>query len=159
DLFRHRQTLASAIRFTTEELILTEGRIATAGERATSLEQSIFSDLARAAEAAEATLASIAAALADLDVAAALAELAEQEGYVRRIVEEGTALDIRGGRQPVVEQGLKAARQGPFIENDCVLGKTASGPGGDNAAEPDGAPDDADEPAPRAARIWLLTGP
>ena len=159
DLFRHRQTLASAIRFTTEELILTEGRIATAGERATSLEQSIFSDLARAAEAAEATLASIAAALADLDVAAALAELAEQEGYFRPIVEEGTALDIRGGRHPVVEQALKAARQGPFIENDCVLGKTASGPGGDNAAEPDGAPDDADEPAPRAARIWLLTGP
>lgn len=152
EVFRHRQTMASAIRFTTEELIATEGRIATAGERAMSLEQSIFADLARLAGEAESSLAAAASALAELDVACALAELAEQERYVRPAVEEGTALDIRGGRHPVVEQALEAARQGPFIENDCIL------------AQPDGA----DAPIPgvaegasdtRAARIWLLTGP
>lgn len=156
DVFRHRQTLANAIRFTTEELIATEGRIATAGERATSLEQTIFSELARAAEAAESELAAIAAALADLDVTAALAELAEQEEYFRPIVEEGTALDIRGGRHPVVEQALKAARQGPFIENDCVLGQPTLDPADERGVA---EPGDADGPAIRAARIWLLTGP
>ena len=151
DVFRHRQTMASAVRFTTEELISTEGRIATAGERAMSLEQAIFADLARLAGEAEAQLAAAAGALADLDVACALAELAEEERYSRPIVEAGTALDIRGGRHPVVEQALKAARQGPFIENDCILAQP------DDATPP---PPEADgAPATRAARIWLLTGP
>ena len=42
DTFRHRQTMASAMRFTTVELSEIEGRIASAAERALSIEQEIF---------------------------------------------------------------------------------------------------------------------
>ena len=50
DEFRHRQTMANAVRFSTVELIDIEGRIASATERALSLEQEIFAELAAAIE-------------------------------------------------------------------------------------------------------------
>jgi len=147
DVFRHRQTMANAVRFSTAELVETEGRIASAAERALALEQEIFTELTGQIAAEERTLGTIAAALAEIDVSVALAELAAQEGYVRPIVDESHAFEIRGGRHPVVEQALAAARAGPFIENDCVLvrGSVGDGPPGfDEVAE---------------GRIWLVTGP
>ena len=67
--------------------------------------------------------ARIAAALAELDATAGLAELARAEGYARPVVDDSQVFEIRGGRHPVVEQALKAAKAGAFIENDCVLGR------------------------------------
>ena len=143
DEFRHRQTMANAVRFSTAELIDIEGRIASASERALSLEQDIFAELAAAIEFEHRGLGRIAAALAELDATAGLAELARTESYARPLVDESQAFEIRGGRHPVVEQALRAAKAGAFIDNDCVLGD------GDAAA--------GDETA--AGRIWLVTGP
>lgn len=144
--FRHRQTMANAVRFTTAELAETEGRIASATERALSIEQEVFAELASAIEGEEQELGRVSAALAELDATAGLAELAHVEGYTRPVVDNSEAFEIRGGRHPVVEQSLKAARAGPFIENDCVLCRACSavGPGFDETAE---------------GRIWLVTGP
>ena len=144
--FRHRQTMANAVRFSTAELAETEGRIASATERALSLEQEVFAELAAAVQAEEHGLGQVAAALADLDATAALAELARAEDYTRPRVDDGQAFEIRGGRHPVVEQSLKAARAGPFIDNDCVLGRADGKPAaaGDETAD---------------GRIWLVTGP
>jgi DNA mismatch repair protein MutS len=50
----------------------------------------------------------LAAALAALDLAAALAERAAEGGWVRPIVESGAAFEIAGGRHPTVEGGLYA---------------------------------------------------
>ncbi|HRY05836.1 MAG TPA: DNA mismatch repair protein MutS, partial [Hyphomicrobiaceae bacterium] len=144
--FRHRQTMANAVRFTTDELIETEGQIASAGERALSIEQDIFAALAADIAASEQSLNDIAAALADLDVSAALADLAHRENYVRPGLDTSEAFEVRGGRHPVVEQALAAALAGPFIDNDCVLGRA-------QLAQPTGF-DEGDE-----ARIWLVTGP
>ncbi len=142
--FRHRQTMANAVRFSTAELIDIEGRIASATERALNLEQEVFTELAGAIEREAPGLGRVAAALAELDATAALAELARIEGYTRPVVDDGQVLDIRGGRHPVVEQALRAARAGAFIENDCVLGEsTASG----------------SEEETATGRIWLVTGP
>ena len=135
--FRHRQTMANAVRFSTPELAETEGRIASATERALSLEQEVFAELAEAVEREERSLSEVAAALAELDATAGLAELARSQGYVRPLVDDSDAFEIRGGRHPVVEQALAAAKSGAFIENDCVLG----------GGEGDGG------------RIWLVTGP
>lgn len=147
DRFRHRQTLANAGRFTTGELVEIEGQIASAGERALALEQEIFADLAAAIAREESALTQMAGALAALDCICGLAELAREQGYVRPDVSAQGGLLIRGGRHPVVEQALQAARSGPFIENDCVLGSTADEdrpPGFEEAGQ---------------ARIWLVTGP
>ena len=135
--FIHRQTMAGAVRFTTTELADLEARIAGAGERALAIELSVFDELAQAvADAAEAIRA-VAEALAVLDVAAALAVLAEAESYCRPEVDGSLAFAIEGGRHPVVEQALRADGQ-PFVANDCDLG-----------------PGDAGD----AGAIWLVTGP
>ena len=131
--FIHRQTMAGAQRYTTTELAELETRIASAAERALALELRLYDDLVGEVVARRAEIAEAAAALAALDVAAALAERAAEGGWVRPVVEEGTAFDISGGRHPTVEAGLAAAGAGgSFVANDCVF---------------------ADE------RIWLVTGP
>jgi len=162
-VFRHRQTMANAMRFITDDLAETEGRIATAGDRALALEQDVFNDLARRIGEAEAELCEIASALAELDVAAALADLAERENYTRPALLPDRTFDIRGGRHPVVEQSLKAARDGPFIDNNCLLGRAPDLPGSSDQdyaqspVDPDSRPPGFDDN--RAARIWLVTGP
>ncbi len=142
-VFRHRQTLANAMRFTTTELAETEGRIASAAERALAIEQEIFAELARSIAAMEQDLGGIAAALAELDQFSGLAQLAFEQGYTRPRMTAGQEFEIRGGRHPVVEQALRRAKATPFIENDCVLG-------GDEAST---------EGAEANGRIWLVTGP
>ena len=146
ETFRHRQTMANAVRFTSPELSETEGQIASASERALNLEQEIYADLSRAIAEQEKPLAEAAAALAELDVHAGLAHLAREQNYVRPSVDASETFDIRGGRHPVVEQAIATAGSGDFIENDCVLSRAGPPPppGFDEMPE---------------ARIWLVTGP
>ena len=120
--FRHRQTLVSAYRFTTDELEQTEGKITAAAERALALEHEIFADLANAVGAAADELAGIADALANLDVYCGLGTLAQEENYNRPILDDSRIFDLRGARHPVVEQALAAANEPAFIANDCYLG-------------------------------------
>ncbi len=146
-VFRHRQTMANAIRFTTDELEEIEGRIASAAERALAIEQEVFDALAGAIVKNAQAMASLASALAELDVYASLAELAAVGAYVRPALDETTAFEIHGGRHPVVEQALQRAKSGPFVENDCILGKP------EPALKPTGFDESAD------GRVWLVTGP
>jgi DNA mismatch repair protein MutS len=146
ETFRHRQTMAGAVRFTTAELIETEGRIVSAADRALAIEQEVFAELAGAIADEERALGELAGALARLDCEAGLARLAAEEGYTRPVLDDSTTFEVRGGRHPVVEQALKAARAQAFIENDCVLVEA-------RAEETPGF----DEMTP--ARIWLVTGP
>ncbi len=144
--FRHRQTMAGAVRFTTPELLETESRIVTSAERALALEQDVFCELAAAIGAEEQALGALAAALAELDCAAGLAELAAEQGYARPVLDDSETFEIRGGRHPVVEQALEAAKAGAFIDNDCVLAaaRPTRQAGFDEVTE---------------ARLWLVTGP
>lgn len=146
DTFRHRQTMAGATRFTTQELTETESRIVSAADRALATEQEIFAELAAAIAAEERTLGETAAALAEIDCMTALAEVAVEQDYVRPVLDDNITFEIRGGRHPVVEQSLKGANAGAFIENDCVL----------VASRPE-APTGFDEMT--EARLWLVTGP
>jgi DNA mismatch repair protein MutS len=152
ETFRHRQTMAGAMRFTTEELVETEGRMFSAAERALTLEQDIFAELASAVAAEERGLGEVAGALADLDCEAALAEVAVAEAYTRPILDDSTAFEIVGGRHPVVEQALRLSGEGAqFIENDCALGGSRSDEARGGATGTEGAF--------RPARLWLVTGP
>lgn len=135
--FIHRQTLAGQVRFTTTELGELESKIASAAERALGLELEIFERLTASVIAESANIKECAEALARLDVASALAQLAAERDYARPQVDDSHAFVIDGGRHPVVEQAL--ARDGtPFVANDCDLSP----------------PQDSG-----AGRIWLITGP
>ena len=133
--FVHRQTLQGAMRFSTVELSDLESRIAAAADRALAIELSVFTRLSERIAAASEELKKVAAALAVLDVAAALAELAVEQRYCRPEVDDSLAFDIKQGRHPVVEQALSGA---PFIANDCDLSPTG---------------------ADTYGRIFLVTGP
>lgn len=128
-----KQTIANGERFVTEELAGLQEKILSADERSKALEQRIFEGL-RVRVAAEAfRLRSLAATLADLDVHAALAELAHRHGYVRPSVDESLALELTEARHPIVEQ----IGSGSFVPNDVVL---------DAAHE-------------RSPRLMVITGP
>lgn len=122
DRFIHRQTLASAVRFTTTELGELEAKITAAADRALAIELEVFETLTNAVLDAAHGLGEIAEALGELDVQLALAELADEQNYTRPLVDHSTAFVVEGGRHPVVEQALVKGDQGPFIENDCMLG-------------------------------------
>lgn len=147
DTFRHRQTMANAMRFTTVELAELEGKISSAGDRAQALENEIFAELVADILSCEKSLNGVASALAELDVYTSLSELAETENYVRPIIDGSTAFAVSGGRHPVVEQALAASNESQFIDNDCTLGRSGE------VSPPPGFDEDRD------ARIWLVTGP
>jgi DNA mismatch repair protein MutS len=143
ETFIHRQTLASAMRFTTVELGELEARIAAAGERALAVELEIFGALRENVLAAADAIKTAAAALARLDVHAGFAELAVAERHVRPTIDRSLAFRIAGGRHPVVERALKRAGEA-FIANNCDLGPAA---------------DHDEEEGAERGRIWLVTGP
>jgi DNA mismatch repair protein MutS len=148
DTFRHRQTMANAVRFSTAELLETEGRVATASERALSLELEIFAALSTEILAADQRLGAIAEALAELDVMAALTVAALEQKLVRPVVDDSLTFDIRGGRHPVVAQALAKSKAGSFIANDCLLSQPSPA-----------VTETPDSGLPDAARLWLVTGP
>ncbi len=135
DLFRHRQTIGGAVRFSTDELATLAGRIAEAAEQALGMERELFEALSADAVAASAALSDIAGALATLDVASALAELAIVERQVRPRVDSSLAFHIERGRHPVVEAALAQEHANSFVPNDCDLSPEGRG------------------------RLWLVTGP
>jgi DNA mismatch repair protein MutS len=135
--FIHRQTLAGQVRFTTTELGALEAKIASAADRALGIELETFDKLAVAVTAAAARIKEAAEALAVLDVAAALAQVAVERHYVRPQLDTSLDFVIEGGRHPVVEQAL-TADGGPFVANDCDLSPPQSAAHG---------------------RIYLVTGP
>jgi DNA mismatch repair protein MutS len=135
--FTRRQSMSNATRFSTAELADLESRIGRAADQALALEMAIFDTLVGEAMAVSAAVVAAGRALAALDVAAALAELAASANYVRPLLSDDTSFSIDGGRHPVVEAALlRPGREGGgagFVPNDCALG-----------------PD---------RRLWLLTGP
>jgi DNA mismatch repair protein MutS len=127
-IFTHRQTMAEAMRFSTKELAELEVKISGAAEEALAREGAIFADLAALLLAQEDLIKGAAHALALIDVAAALAELACACEWTRPQIDSSLAFKIEGARHPVVEAALRAAGQA-FVRNDCDLSGIA-GKGG-----------------------------
>ena len=120
--YQRRQTLAGGERFVTPALKEYEERVLTAAERIDMRERELC-DALRAAVGAQVTrLQRVARALAELDVLATLAEVAEREGYTRPDMTDDFDLEIVRGRHPVVERMMPRDR---FIPNDVSLSEDA----------------------------------
>ena len=124
DIFIHRQTLASNMRFSTAELSDLAGRISRAEEAAAARELSIFHDLCAEVEGQSAAISAAAHALAVIDVATASAAWADEAGAVRPDLADEPVFDAEGLRHPVVEASLRKEGEG-FTAND--LGLDAAG--------------------------------
>ena len=126
--FIHRQTLANQVRFTTVELAELDARIAQAAERALAIETETFEAWREAAIAVAPLIQAAANAAAQLDVASAVAEWADDVGATRPVVDRSTAFEAVAARHPVVEAAVRRAGE-PFTPNDCRLdGDGAGGP-------------------------------
>ncbi|MEO0692511.1 MAG: DNA mismatch repair protein MutS [Pseudomonadota bacterium] len=135
EIFIHRQTTANAVRFTTVELSDLETRILNAGARVAEIENRVYAALKTAILDEANRLAPAARALAEIDLAAAMADLSVEQGWSRPTVDDSRAFAIENGRHPVVERALLAEGGAQFIRNSCDLSATDS------------------------AAIWLVTGP
>jgi DNA mismatch repair protein MutS len=120
--YRRKQTLANAERFVTDELDDWEARVLGAEERIAETEARLFAGLREEVARSTDRLLDSAARLAELDVLAGFAWLAERRRYVRPDVHTGFELEIRDGRHPVVETMMP---QDQFIPNDVVLSEDA----------------------------------
>ncbi len=105
--FTRRQSMSNATRFSTAELADLETRIGRAADQALALELAIFDELVAKVTEVSTAVAAAGRALAALDVAAALAELAASQNYVRPVLSAEPAFAIEGGRHPVVEAALQ----------------------------------------------------
>jgi DNA mismatch repair protein MutS len=117
----HRQTMANAVRFTCTALADLDRKVAEAGTRAAERERACVKHLRRLLLDAGSAIAAAAAALAELDVHAAAAELAAEGGWCRPEMTERADFAIQAGRHPVVEAALRKARGPAFVPNDCDL--------------------------------------
>ena len=93
-----------------------------AEERILELEGQLYRQLLGQIGAAAPRLLATANAIAELDTTAALAEVAEANRYVRPVLSDDLAIDIKGGRHPVVEKSPSGLAEGaPFTPNDTYL--------------------------------------
>jgi DNA mismatch repair protein MutS len=113
-----KQTLVNAERYITPELKEYESLVLNAEERVLELEGQLFREALGEVAAAGRRLLDTAAALARADVLAALAEVAENNRYVRPTLNTGDVIDIKAGRHPVVEKMLTGEA---FTPNDLHL--------------------------------------
>ncbi len=133
NIFIHRQTLGSGVRYVTIELKELESKIVNAKEEALKLEEIIFLELVNEIKKYSSSLADLGANLAFLDVITSFANLALAKNYTRAFIDESTVFMIEEGRHPVVENICNNKNQIDFIANDCDLSDKQ--------------------------RLWLLTGP
>jgi DNA mismatch repair protein MutS len=113
-----KQTLVNAERYITPQLKEYEALVLNAEERIVELEAKLYRQVLSQIAATAPRLLALADVLADLDVTAALAEVAESNRYTRPELSEHDVIDIRDGRHPVVERMLDSE---PFTPNDTRL--------------------------------------
>ncbi len=118
DDYIRKQTLVNAERYMTPKLKELEDTILNAEDKLNTLEYDVFckvrDDIAKELERIQKT----AKAVARLDVFASLSVVAEQNHYVRPVLNEKGVIDIKDGRHPVVE---KMIDHDMFVANDTYL--------------------------------------
>ncbi len=118
DNYIRKQTLTNAERYITPELKEYETLILNADERLVEVETRLFKEVCAQIASRARALRATAQAIAHIDVASALAEVAALNNYVRPELADADEIDIVAGRHPVVEKTLSETR---FVPNDLKL--------------------------------------
>ena len=114
-----KQTLAQAERYITEELKEYEEKILGADEKIIALETSLFMQLVEDMREYIPQIQINANVIALLDCLLSFAKVAEEQGYVRPVVDESDVLDISQGRHAVIETQLPVGER--YVPNDVYL--------------------------------------
>jgi DNA mismatch repair protein MutS len=114
--YKRRQTLKNLERYITPELKVYEDKALSAQERALAREKALFDLLVTELAASVPALQRAARAIAELDVTAQFARVAQRGDWVRPQFVGHPELAVRQGRHPVVESLVPN-----FVPNDCNL--------------------------------------
>ncbi len=118
--YERKQTLANAERFTTPELKDYERKVLDAEDKILTLEKELFVSVRQRVATQAQRIRATAAAVAELDLTAALAQVAAENRYRRPAFSENGEMRIMAGRHPVIER-LSDQEAGRFIPNDLFL--------------------------------------
>ncbi len=114
-----KQTLTSAERYITAELKEYEEKILGAEEKILAIEQRIYAELLGYMSNSLRTIISNGQRIARLDVLLSFARMAFERRYVRPVLDDGTRINIKAGRHPVIETLLPVGEK--YIPNDILL--------------------------------------
>lgn len=118
DYYTRKQTLTNAERYITPRLKELEDTILGAEDKLYALEYQLYCEVRDAIAKEVVRIQKTAKTIAQLDVYASLAYVAERNRYVRPKLNEKGIIDIKNGRHPVVEKMLANDQ---FIANDTYL--------------------------------------
>ena len=121
--YTRKQTTANAERFITPALKEVENKILGADERAKQLEYEEFFKVRDEVLEHLDSLQDTADAIAEIDVIGGLTETARLFDYCRPTIDNGSKLNIVGGRHPVIDQNIIDEK---FIPNDAELDTDAT---------------------------------
>src|ERR1700731_814588 len=131
--YERKQTLVNAERYTTPELNEYETKALAAQEKIVEIERRLFAELPTAIAAEARRIRQTSLALAEVDVLASLAFIAQNRGYCRpqfsaKPTETSaekdpgeSELEIIAGRHPVLEQLELTGSNDRFVPNDLYL--------------------------------------
>ena len=114
-----KQTLAQAERYITQELKEYEEKILGAEDKILSLEQQLFNDLVLAMQEFIPQIQINANVIAHLDCLLSAAKTAEENHYVRPVIDASDVIDIKQGRHAVIETQLPMGEH--YVPNDIYL--------------------------------------
>lgn len=118
--YERLQTLTNAERFVTPELKEHERLIIEAQVKRTQREYELFVTIRDRVKADISRVQKLAQQIARLDVLSALADVADNQRFIRPTFTANNTIEIKQGRHPVVESLLEA---GSFVANDVLLDK------------------------------------
>ncbi len=114
-----KQTLAAAERYITQELKEYEEKILGAEDKILALETRLYNELVMDMQEFIPQLQIDANLVARLDCLLSFAKVAQEQRYVRPVIDDSDVIDIHQGRHPVIETQLPPGE--PFIANDILL--------------------------------------
>jgi len=128
--YERKQTLVNAERFTTPELKEYEARVLDAQEKIVEIERRLFTELRTTIAAEAKRIRQTSLALAEVDVLASLAFLAQNRAYCRPVFDgsaSASELEFIEARHPVLEQLEIAGNNDRFVPNDLYLDASTQG--------------------------------
>ncbi|MCX7724992.1 MAG: DNA mismatch repair protein MutS [Thermodesulfovibrio sp.] len=119
-----KQTLANAERFIIDELKELELKIMTAEEKLKVVEQELFIELINSILPYTDRILDNAKTIGFIDFLLSLAKVASEYNYVRPEIDNGSIIEIKEGRHPVIERLIQIGKlhEGRFIPNDLLIG-------------------------------------
>jgi len=118
DTYIRRQTLTGAERYIIPELKEYESLVLNAKEKISALENDLYKRICHQVSAQSEKIRGLSQGIGNVDVFCSFAEVAQLNSYVRPIIDNGSMINISGGRHPVVENVLAA---GSYVSNDVEL--------------------------------------